>query len=72
MIGTRGTVQAAPGERLDRVTDRLSESDSRTALVVENGALVGVIEPEDVSRFLQRGGTTLPVTVQPPPRPDGL
>jgi Zn-dependent protease/CBS domain-containing protein len=70
MIGTRGTVVAGPGERLDQVTDRLGESESRTVLVMDDGTLVGVIEPEDVTRFLQRGGSARPAAVQPPPRPD--
>jgi Zn-dependent protease/CBS domain-containing protein len=70
MIGTRGTVEARPGERLDRVADRLGESESRTVLVVDDGTLVGVIEPEDVARFLQRGGSVRPQAPAPPPRPD--
>jgi predicted transcriptional regulator len=64
-------VEAGPGERLDLVADRLGSADSRTVLVVEDGALVGVIEPEDVARFLREhrahGDGAAP---EPPPRPD--
>ena len=74
MVGTRGTVEAGPGEPLDLVADRLGTAESRTVLVVEDGALVGVIEPEDVARFLRgpgggsgdRGASDPPL----PPRPD--
>src|SRR6266540_908056 len=74
MVGTRGTVEAGPGEPLDLVADRLGTAESRTVLVVEDGALVGVIEPEDVARFLRgpgggsgdRGASDRPL----PPRPD--
>jgi Zn-dependent protease/predicted transcriptional regulator len=74
MVGTRGTVEAGPSERLDLVADRLGTAESRTVLVVEDGTLVGVIEPEDVARFLRgagggsgdRGASDPPL----PPRPD--
>jgi Zn-dependent protease/predicted transcriptional regulator len=71
MVGTRGTVEAGPGERLDLVADRLGTAESRTVLVVEDGTLVGVIEPEDVARFLrERRVPGDGASFEPPPRPD--
>lgn len=54
MVGTRGTVEAGPGEPLDQVADRMGGAASRTALVIDGGRLVGVIEPEDIERYLRR------------------
>jgi Zn-dependent protease/predicted transcriptional regulator len=54
MVGTDGTVQAAPDERLDVVTERLGANTGGTVLVVDQGRLVGVVEPEDVTRFFKR------------------
>ncbi|HEX9311871.1 MAG TPA: site-2 protease family protein [Actinomycetota bacterium] len=71
MVGTRGTVEAGPSERLDLVADRLGTAESRTVLVVEDGTLVGVIEPEDVARFLrERRVPDDGAITEPPPRPD--
>jgi Zn-dependent protease/predicted transcriptional regulator len=77
MVGTEGTVQARPADTLDRVADRLGEAATRTVLVMDGGRLVGVIEPEDLARFLRRKGS--PGATQaspadgvdgPPARPD--
>src|ERR1041385_1035724 len=69
MVGTRGTVEAGPGERLDLVADRLGTAESRTVLVVDGGTLVGVIEPEDVARFLRERGTAGDGAASEPPSP---
>ncbi len=69
MAGTAGTVQANPGERLAAVTERLGDAPSGTVLVVDRGALVGVVEPEDLDRFL-RGGAVSRGETAIPPRPD--
>jgi Zn-dependent protease/CBS domain-containing protein len=66
MIGTDGAVQAPPGERMDSVTERLGERMGRTVLVLDQGRLVGVIEPTDLNRFLRSGGG------QPPHPPQGV
>lgn len=71
MVGTDGTVQAGPTERLDQVAQRLAGVHSRTALVIDEGRLVGVLEPEDLASYLRRqdnGGN--PNVLPPPPRPD--
>jgi Zn-dependent protease len=71
MVGTDGTVQAGPTERLDQVAQRLAGVHSRTALVIDEGRLIGVLEPEDLAGYLRRKtngerSDALP----PPPRPD--
>lgn len=52
-VRTDTVAVASPEDRMDRVADRLGEQRARTVLVLEEGQLVGVIEPEDVSRFFQ-------------------
>jgi Zn-dependent protease/predicted transcriptional regulator len=69
MVQGRGVVEARPEETMDAVTDRLGEQRGQTVLVLDDqGRLVGVIEREDLSRFLRRR-VGLPPRV--PPRPDG-
>jgi Zn-dependent protease/predicted transcriptional regulator len=76
MVQGRGVVEAGPGETMDAITDRLGEQKAQTVLVLDHGRLVGVIEREDLSRFLRRR-VGLPPRVPPrvppgvPPRPDG-
>jgi CBS domain-containing protein len=69
ILGVEGAVQAQPQDGLDEVLDRMGEQRGRmvlrTVLVVDDGRLVGVIEPEDLEREL-RGRSRAPV---PPPRP---
>ena len=63
-IGALGdTVVAGPDDRLDQVTDRLEEARGQTVLIMEEGRLVGVIEPGDLKRFFRRTPAT-------PSRPD--
>src|SRR5207248_2510745 len=54
MAGTDGTVMATPDERLDVVSQRLGANVAGTVLVVDQGRLVGVVEPEDLARFFRR------------------
>jgi Zn-dependent protease/predicted transcriptional regulator len=69
-------VEVAPDERMDVVAERIAQRGVKTALVLDGGQLVGVIEPEDVNRFFRklRGDGRLkgrgqePVS-QPPPIP---
>jgi Zn-dependent protease len=57
LIGSDVTTQAAPEETMDVVLDRASEDSGtrslRTVLVVEDGRVVGVIEPGDLARYLR-------------------
>jgi Zn-dependent protease len=76
MAGLGATVQSEPGERLDALAERLGDwaLSQRTILVMDRGTLVGVIEPEDVERFVRRArrtrsGSTLRDDA-PPARPD--
>jgi CBS domain-containing protein len=76
MVGTGGTVQARPTDPLDHIADQLGEAATRTVLVMDDGRLVGVIEPEDLARFVRRkGGLASRHTASAgadgaPPRPD--
>lgn len=54
VFGSRAAVSAGPEETMDVVVERMGEPPSRTVLVFEGGALVGVIEPEDLGRYLKR------------------
>jgi Zn-dependent protease/predicted transcriptional regulator len=64
MVQGRGVIEARPEETMETVTERLGQERSETVLVLDQGRLVGVIEREDLSRFLRR-------RVGLPPRPDG-
>jgi Zn-dependent protease/predicted transcriptional regulator len=57
VVDTGGAIEAAPSDRLDSVTSRLVESRGQAVLVIEDGRLVGVIEPEDLDRFLRRSAS---------------
>jgi Zn-dependent protease/predicted transcriptional regulator len=63
MAGAGAVVEAGPWERMDVVLARAAEQRSETIMVVDGGRLVGVIEREDLSRFLRsrpRPGVALP------------
>jgi predicted transcriptional regulator len=64
MVQGRGVIEARPDDTMDAVTQRLGQERSETVLVLDRGRLVGVIEREDLSRFLRR-------RVGLPPRADG-
>jgi len=69
-VGGRGVVEAAPGEAMTDLLDRAAEDGVSTVLVMEEGRLVGVIEPEDLRRFFRRRQTPPPpANVPPPPIP---
>jgi Zn-dependent protease/predicted transcriptional regulator len=63
MVQGRGVIEARADETMDEVTERLGRNQGETVLVLDQGQLVGVIEPQDLSRFLRR-------RVGLPPRPD--
>jgi Zn-dependent protease/predicted transcriptional regulator len=64
MVQGRGVIEARPDETMEAITERLGQERGETVLVVDQGRLVGVIERNDLSRFLRR-------RVGMPPRPDG-
>jgi Zn-dependent protease len=66
MADTSGAIEAAPSDRLDAVTRRLSDTRGQAVLVMDGGRLVGVIEPEDLERYLRRPA----IRPEPPGRPD--
>lgn len=53
MVGTETAAVAAPEEPMGWLMQRL-HSPVQTILVMKDGRLVGVIEPEDMDRFLRR------------------
>ena len=69
MVGTDAVLQAQPEESLEAVARRLSEERRSTVLVMDNGRLVGVIEPEDLQRFFLLTPSSRR-RQEPPPRPD--
>jgi len=48
-------LEAAPDESMDGLSGRLGERQTSAVLVVDEGRLVGVIEPKDIDRLFQRG-----------------
>lgn len=77
MAGTEAVAIADPRESMASVADRIRNERANVALVVDDGRLVGVIEQEDLARFLRRGqrrrgpfGRRTARTSSPPPRPD--
>ncbi|HJP66249.1 MAG TPA: site-2 protease family protein [Actinomycetota bacterium] len=62
MTDPSAAVEAAPTDTLEAVTQRLG-GGSQVVLVMDGGRLVGVIEPDDLDRFLRQSGRT-------PRRPD--
>jgi Zn-dependent protease/CBS domain-containing protein len=71
IAGAGGTIEASPGEPMSLVGQRLRERRGHTVLVVDGGRLVGVIEPDDLDRFLRSRPLRGSPRVYPiPPRPD--
>lgn len=63
MVGTGATVVADPGERMSEVTDRIGDRGISAVLVMQDGRLVGVVEPDDIRRKLRQrssGGSPPP------------
>jgi Zn-dependent protease len=56
MVGTETATVAAPDERVSSLMQRIEGAPVQTILVMNEGRLIGVIEPEDVNRFFQRKG----------------
>jgi CBS domain-containing protein len=54
MSPATSVVTTDPAESLDIVIRRLSEGNATAALVMDAGRLVGVIEVDDVNRYLRR------------------
>jgi Zn-dependent protease len=50
----RGVLEAAPGESVEALVERVGHRATVTVLVLEDGRLVGVVEEEDLRRFLRR------------------
>jgi Zn-dependent protease/predicted transcriptional regulator len=73
MVQGRGVIEAGPEETMESVTRRLGDQRGDTVLVLDRGRLVGVIEREDLSRFLRRrvGLPPRPDPRRAGPRPDG-
>jgi CBS domain-containing protein len=44
----------SPSEPLDSVVGKLMSGDLRRAVVVEDGQVIGIVTPRDLSRWLQR------------------
>jgi Zn-dependent protease len=53
MTDPSAAVEAAPGDTLDVVVDRLSAHRGQVVLVMDDGRLVGVIEPDDLDRYVR-------------------
>jgi Zn-dependent protease len=54
MVGTEAAAVASPEEPMGSVIQRIGGGPVQTILVVQEGRLVGVIESEDLDRFLRR------------------
>lgn len=54
MVGTEAATVATPEEPMGSLIQRIGGVAVQTILVVQDGRLVGVIEPEDLDRFLRR------------------
>lgn len=60
MVGLDGVTQAGPEELMSEVAARMGSGGRRTVLVLDAGRLLGVIEPEDLARYLRRGTPVRP------------
>jgi Zn-dependent protease len=75
MVEGQGVLEAGPAETVTDVLRRAGEEGgATTVLVVEDGRLIGVIEPEDLKRFMRQGrpaaqGPGIPPPPIPPPPP---
>jgi Zn-dependent protease/predicted transcriptional regulator len=54
MTDPSGAVEAAPTDSLDGVAERLTSERGQVVLVMDQGRLVGVIEPDDLNRYLRQ------------------
>jgi Zn-dependent protease/predicted transcriptional regulator len=53
-----GVIEAGPEDPLDQVTGRLQDARGQAVLIMEDGQLVGVIEPDDLNRYFRRLATS--------------
>ena len=76
MVEGRGIVEAGPADGIVDVLGQATDGTAATTvLVVDEGRLIGVIEPEDLKRFLRFGrepssAPSPPPPPIPPPPPD--
>ncbi len=54
MVPLSDQVVVAPDARMDGVLGKLQDSDANRVLVVEDGEVVGIITPSDLTRWLRR------------------
>jgi Zn-dependent protease/predicted transcriptional regulator len=54
MVGTETAVMAEPEESMSSLIRRIEGDRIQTILVMKDGRLIGVIEPEDMNRFFHR------------------
>jgi Zn-dependent protease/CBS domain-containing protein len=57
MVPLSDQVLAAPDARMDRVLDKLQDGGAGRVLVVQDGEVVGIITPSDLTRWLRRWRT---------------
>jgi Zn-dependent protease/predicted transcriptional regulator len=54
MVPLGGQVVVAPDDRMDGVLGKLEDSEAGRVLVVQDGEVVGIITPSDLTRWLRR------------------
>jgi Zn-dependent protease/predicted transcriptional regulator len=54
MVPLGDQVVVAPHARMDRVLDKLQDGDAGRVLVLQDGEVVGIITPSDLTRWLRR------------------
>jgi predicted transcriptional regulator len=57
MVPLGDQVQVAPEARMDGVVDKLQDGQANRVLVVQEGEVVGIITPSDLTRWLRRWRT---------------
>jgi CBS domain-containing protein len=60
MVPLGDQVVVAPDARMDGVLDKLQDGEANRVLVAENGEVVGIITPTDLTRWLRRWRTLEP------------
>jgi Zn-dependent protease/predicted transcriptional regulator len=54
MVPLDDQIMVSPDARMDQVMPKLEDSQARRVLVVDDGEVVGIITPSDLTRWLQR------------------
>jgi CBS domain-containing protein len=54
MVPLGDQVVVAPDARMDHVLAKLQDGDANRVLVVQDGEVVGIITPTDLTRWLRR------------------